>query len=209
MDDTMVVALFRHGITEDNKRRVYLGWSDSSICKTEEQRISPYPNRFDHYYTSDLQRCIQTSHLLFPRVVPTLVPEFRELNFGDWERCTYEGLKGDMHYQRWLNNFEMTAPPNGEHLADFRSRIQVGWHKCMQQSTGNRIAIITHGGVIRSLLAEFAPEPKDFWDWKIPYGAGYELRFTKEHLRRGEKCISLQEVPSTEKGRGSQKRINY
>lgn len=202
MDDIVVVALFRHGITEDNKRRAYSGWSDSPICKTEEQRISPYPHRFDHYYTSDLTRCIQTSHLLFPGENLTSVPEFREMNFGDWERCTFEALKDKYHYQKWLSDFEMTAPPNGEYLSEFQYRIKAGWQKCMQQSTGNRIAIVTHGGVIRSLLTDFAAEPKGFWNWKIPYAAGYELQFSKEQLRRGEKCISLREVPLTERGLG-------
>ena len=33
MDDAMVVALFRHGITEENKRKAYIGWRDAPICE--------------------------------------------------------------------------------------------------------------------------------------------------------------------------------
>ena len=30
MDDAVVVALFRHGLTEENKRHAYIGWTDAS-----------------------------------------------------------------------------------------------------------------------------------------------------------------------------------
>ncbi|HJV31737.1 MAG TPA: hypothetical protein VJ558_06045, partial [Bacillales bacterium] len=63
-------------------------------------------------------------------------------------------------------------------------------------------AIVTHGGVIRYLLSLFAPQKKSFFDWKIPYGGEYQLIFTKDGLRRGEKCISLQAVPITENQHG-------
>ena len=36
MDDAVVVALFRHGLTEENKRKAYIGWTDSPICEDAE-----------------------------------------------------------------------------------------------------------------------------------------------------------------------------
>ena len=33
MADSMVVALFRHGITEENKRHAYLGWTDAPLSE--------------------------------------------------------------------------------------------------------------------------------------------------------------------------------
>ena len=37
MDDAVVVALFRHGLTEENKRKAYIGWTDSPIL--EDARV--------------------------------------------------------------------------------------------------------------------------------------------------------------------------
>ena len=64
MDDTVVIALFRHGLTEENKRKAYLGWNDSPLCP-ESKRIGT-SKRYEHYFSSDLQRCISTVKLLFP-----------------------------------------------------------------------------------------------------------------------------------------------
>ena len=38
-----------------------------------------------------------------------------------------------------------------------------------------RVAIVTHGGVIRYLLSKLVPEKRDFWEWKVPHGQGFEL----------------------------------
>ena len=38
MDDALVVALFRHGITEENKRRAYLGWTDAPLSEDAVNR---------------------------------------------------------------------------------------------------------------------------------------------------------------------------
>ena len=63
MDDGVVVALFRHGLTELNKQKSYMGWTDAPIC--EEARIDLMNISFDSspyktVVTSDLKRCLQT-----------------------------------------------------------------------------------------------------------------------------------------------------
>lgn len=206
MDGTVVVALFRHGITEENKRKAYLGWSDSPLCP--ESKAMTTNNRYDIYFSSDLTRCINTATILFPNQDLKLLTSFREMNFGKWEGKTYEDLKEDSRYQCWLSDYNTYCPPEGESFADFTERVNTGWKRIKDEILSQnvqRCAIITHGGNIRYLLSEFAPKPSDFWSWQAPHHQGFELVFKKEALRRGERCILLREVPLMAKEHGYRK----
>ncbi|MDQ0199639.1 histidine phosphatase family protein [Neobacillus ginsengisoli] len=203
MDDRVVIALFRHGLTVENKRKAYLGWNDSPLCpETKDLSIS---TRYEYYFSSDLQRCISTVQLLFPNTNPFLIEELREMHFGKWEGKTYDELKADLLYQRWLSDPFHICPPEGESFYRFTKRVQAGWQRIIQEMHSHsiqRCAVMTHGGVIRYLLSELAPEQKDFWSWQTPHDQGLELMFDKDALRRGKRCTLLLEVPLTGKDHG-------
>lgn len=208
MDDTVVVALFRHGLTEENKRQAYIGWTDSPICEDVKEALTgklPKPSPYEQIVTSDLKRCLQTATLLFPEQTPISFSEFRELHFGDWEGKTYAELSGDRNYEEWLNNQYEKIPPNGESYSVFSDRIEKGWQgvlTMMEKNNTHRIAIVTHGGVIRYLLSKLY-EKREFWEWKIPHGNGFELVWSSdEDFRRGERCTLLRAVPLTESRNG-------
>jgi alpha-ribazole phosphatase len=203
MDDTVVVALFRHGLTEENKRQAYLGWNDSPLCP-ESKKMST-SNRYDLYFSSDLARCITTANIFFPNKDLTLLTHLREMNFGRWEGKTYADLKDVPLYQHWLSDPIAYCPPEGESFKDFTKRVEIGWKKITEEILSQnvkRCAIITHGGIIRYLLSEFAPNPSEFWSWQAPHHQGFELVFEREALRRRDRCTLLQEVPLTAKEHG-------
>lgn len=209
MDDSVVIALFRHGLTADNEKRAYAGWLDSPLSVNGKKQLYETSGRTPGYqmlFTSDLTRCVETSKYLFPNGKPLLLPEFRELHFGKWEGKTHANLENDEHYQQWLEHPFTTIPPDGESFSDFTKRVDEGWKKVMEEMSSSietRVSIVTHGGVIRYLLSRFAPVKKDFWDWEISNGNGYEMVFTNfEALRRGERCTLLQAVPLTENPHG-------
>lgn len=198
MADRVVIALFRHRLTEENKRKAYLGWNDSHVCV--ESNMSSTDRRYELYFSSDLQRCITTANQLFPDKELILLEYLREMNFGRWEGKTYEDLKEDELYQRWLSDPLHFAPPHGESFQQFTNRVQTGWKIIVDEIRQQNIrsaAVITHGGVIRHLLTEFAPLKKEFWDWQVRHDQGFELIFEKNALWRGERCTLLQEVPLT------------
>jgi len=208
MDDIVVVALFRHGLTEENKRKAYIGWTDSPICEDVREGLKgklPNPSPYERIVTSDLKRCLQTANILFPDQTPITLPEFRELYFGSWEGKTYAELSGDSHYEEWLNNQYEKAPPEGESYSVFADRIEKGWQRVLtMMDSGNthHLAIVTHGGVIRYLLSKLHEE-RDFWEWKVPHGNGFELVWSnREAFRRGERCTLLRAVPLTESQNG-------
>nr|WP_276536941.1 histidine phosphatase family protein [Oceanobacillus caeni] len=208
MDDVVAITLFRHGLTEENKRQAYVGWTDSVL--TEEARLALSSIRlqakvYDLFISSDLNRCVTTMNLLFPNIKPIKLAELREMNFGIFEGKTYADLKDDMNYQRWINQPFKEVIPGGESFQWFTYRVDKGWNRVVDMIFRNHaknVFIVTHGGVIRYLLTRYSEEKKEFWDWKIEHGTGYVLKFRKTDLRRGEPCISLQEVPLTGKRLG-------
>jgi alpha-ribazole phosphatase len=209
MDDAVVVALFRHGITEENKRKAYLGWRDEPICDEARKSLEKTDfelSSYEYIITSDLLRCRETAHLLFSNQSKVSFSEFREIHFGLWEGKTYSELAGDPYYEEWLK-MPFDAPiPEGENYSRFADRIQNGWKKMldlMVKEKVSRIAIVTHGGVIRFLLSRFDKRKREFWEWQVPHGYGFELIWnSKEAFRRGEACTLLREVPLTENPTG-------
>lgn len=208
MDDAVVVALFRHGLTEENKRKAYIGWTDSPVCEDVREALASQcfqPSPYERIVTSDLKRCLQTAKVLFPDQKPIALSEFRELHFGNWEGKTYAELTGDPDYEDWLNDQYEKVPPHGESYSVFSDRIEKGWQKVltmMEKENTHRIAIVTHGGVIRYLLSKLHEE-RDFWEWKVPHGNGFELVWSSvEAFRGGERCTLLRGVPLTENPNG-------
>ncbi|WP_180954309.1 histidine phosphatase family protein [Bacillus sp. M6-12] len=199
----MVIALFRHGLTEANIRKEYLGWSESQLTGEGVQQIIKLKNRIGKYewiVSSDLGRCTETANILFPGQPIQKRSGFREMNFGSWENLTHQDLEEDPEYKQWLLNPFTEKIPQGEFFPEFEKRILQEWSWLAETGiTGNvsRAAVVTHGGVIRTLLTKLAPEQRDFWDWNIGHGKGFELVWTKEAFRRGSRCISLREVPLT------------
>ncbi|RFU62397.1 histidine phosphatase family protein [Peribacillus glennii] len=197
MDDGLVIALFRHGLTEANERKAYLGWSDSPLTPNARKQLAPAAIKPERLYSSDLKRCTETAALLFPDRPAVENTEFRELHFGNWEGKTYEDLKDDSHYKSWLNAPFIETPPGGESFKEFAGRIESAWEHMKGDMFSNGIrhsAIVTHGGVIRYLLMKYAPVEKVFWEWNTPHGGGWKLTFKAEDLRRGRRCTLLQEA---------------
>jgi alpha-ribazole phosphatase len=206
MVDCLAITLLRHGITMDNQEKRYIGWSDSPL--SEDGRKSLQENSQSHTYpvpdtiiSSDLTRCHETYDILYSSkpTIPILYSKlWRECSFGRWERKTHDELANNSAYQEWLVNWETASIPEGEVFTTFRTRIIQGWDcviTLLLQENINHVAVITHGGPIRTILSMYAPENKPFWEWNVPHGEGFYLETSVDRLRRNERCISLQEVP--------------
>ena len=108
-----------------------------------------------------MRRCNETLEALFGTVPYEIEPDFREIDFGDFEMKSYEMLKDDPAYQAWLTgDNEKNVPPNGES----------GEHMTRRDAV-----IVTHGGVIAAIMAHLFPEGKNRYEWQSPNGGGYVI----------------------------------
>lgn len=209
MAGTVAVTLLRHGLTEANERKEYLGWSDSPLTdrarKGLERDRRLYRNS-SRVYSSDLGRCLETAGILFPHAECIPNKLYREMNFGKWEGRTYRQLADDPHYRLFLEAPFEADIPSGEGYPAFSARIIKAWGELCKDSDvkpGAEIAIITHGGVIRELLHRITPNPGSYWEWNIRHGAGFRLEWENiEQWRSGAACTSLQEEPVTARPNG-------
>jgi alpha-ribazole phosphatase len=206
---TLAITLLRHGLTEDNNKNRFIGWSDVPLSVEGEDLLANYKYpKPDYILCSDLKRCRQTLTKVYgstPKVPVRYTKKWREISFGDWERKTHNELVGNKSYENWLKDWETAPIPSGESFTAFSKRVINGWSNArdlLLSSNVNELVIITHGGPIRKLLTEFAPELRPFWEWKVDYGSGFRLETSQDRLRRNDRCISLQEVPFKENENG-------
>src|SRR5690625_7748258 len=94
-------------------------------------------------------------------------------------------------------------PIYGESFTQFTTRIDLNFElikKDMLMQNFKHIVLVVHGGVIRYLLTKLTNDSRSFFDYKVPFAQGYQLKCTQEKLREDKPCMSLQEVPIMESG---------
>ena len=182
----MTVFLIRHGQTQSNLERRYIGVSDESLCPAGREALAGLRlPEVERVYASPLRRCRETAALLYPGMEPVLVPGLRETDMGAFEGHTYEELKDDPTYQAWLDTAGMAAPPGGESREAVRRRAVAAFLSVVEEPA-ERIALVIHGGTIMTLLEALEPSRR-FYFWQVPNGGGYRCRWADGALTAEER----------------------
>ena len=103
-----------------------------------------------------------------------------EYNFGDFEGKTDSELEENEIYRDWRAG-RIKSTPNGENSDDFKQRIYSALVQIVRDMSDNDIreaAIVTHGGVIMTLLALCGLPQKTALEWVCEAGKGYTIRIT-------------------------------
>ena len=192
---TYKIHLIRHGMTEGNRKRQYIGITDvplsdlglEEIKKRASEGAYPYAAK---YFSSPLTRCYDTMKTIYPDVELNVIKELAECNFGDFEEKTPEELKDDPNYMKWLSGSYDACPPNGESNSDFAFRVCGAFEKLVENlmRDGTPSAVVcTHGGVIMALMAAYGLPERPVHEWMVNNGDGYTLRITPGIWMRGYK----------------------
>ena len=198
-----VIHLIRHGAIDETLSGKYIGTTDPPL--SDKGKMALKKLAFSHAYpqppvvfTSPLKRCTQTCAVLFPERKPLVIADLSECNFGEWEGKTAEELKGSEDFQKWLAGDNSVKPPRGESNADFVRRVCKIFESIVEglMKTGStECAIVTHGGVIMTLLAVYGlPQAKPF-EWAMENGCGYSVRVTPMLWQRGKVTEVFSRVP--------------
>lgn len=198
-----VIHFIRHGSIDETLSGKYIGTTDVSL--SDKGKMSLKKLNFDYVYpqvpvvfTSPLKRCTQTCKILFPNIKPLVIDALSECNFGEWEGKTAEELKTDPDFEKWLAGDNSVKPPRGESNDDFVRRICKMFESIVEglMKTGTtECAIVTHGGVIMTLLAVYGlPQAKPF-EWTMDNGFGYSLRVTPLLWQRDKVCEVFSALP--------------
>lgn len=171
----MHIRLIRHGMTAGNAVRRYVGVSDEPLCPAgrEAAEQKPKDDKLDRVYVSPLKRARETAAILFPNAEQIVVPDLHEMDFGVFEGRTGDEMKDDPAYRAWVENRCTGVCPGGESQAVFHARVGKAFCETVR-ALDSDATFVVHGGVIMSVLWQFAEPKKDFYDWIAENLSGYE-----------------------------------
>lgn len=187
--------LIRHGQTEGNRASRYIGVTDEPLCPKGREMLKrlDYP-RPQALYVSPMRRCVETAGILFPGQSVHIVDELAECNFGDFENKNYKELDKNTDYQAWVDSNGMLPFPNGESREQFKRRGVAGFEKavagCIRRGI-SRGALVIHGGTIMNIMEEFAGGQKQFYEWHVKCGEGYEVELDTALWQKGRRSLKV------------------
>lgn len=188
MSDTHL-DLLRHGQCEGGE--IFRGSHDVALTSegwaNMQARVqSQTPTPWDAVVTSPLQRCRAFAEAASERLALPLIlePDLREMHFGEWEGRPYQDIwDKDPTLALWGEDPEQHTPPEGEPLAVFAQRVNTALDRLAERQSGQRLLVITHGGVIRLLLTRAKGLPRNtLRDQPVPYAHFVPLRWSDGQL---------------------------
>ncbi len=183
---SITVHLIRHGKTVANSEGLYIGKTDVALTLEGAEELETlagqgiYPT-VEQVYSSPLRRCLQTAVMIYPGCPAAAVEELGEYNFGEFEGKSGKELDDNADYLAWIAG-KLPIPPGGnETNRDFAVRVCVGFRRVVEDMLHAGLqtsAVITHGGVIMTLLDACALPRKKKFEWLCDSGRGYTVRIT-------------------------------
>lgn len=189
----MIHLIFiRHGATAGNLEKRYIGSTDEPLCDigiAQVEKLREQNFQADFLYVSPMLRTRQTAERLFPEMSHTIVEDFRETNFGQFEGKTAGELFDSPEYQSWVESMCLAPIPEGESVVEFKSRCCAAFEAIIKGLPDNScVAFVVHGGVIMSILEAYAHPKKGFYDYHIQNGkyvyCEYDYNLSQINLKR-------------------------
>lgn len=134
---------------------------------------------WDAIYSSPLKRCRSFANKLVDKKDIPLHSESRlaELDFGVWEGRSAEGIMAEEPgvLEGYWGDPTSYTPVNGETISALYERVVEAVHEIAASHRGDRLLLITHGGVIRALLA---------WTLDMPLSALMQIEVAQAGMSR-------------------------
>ena len=174
----MTVYLLRHGETEYNTQRRYLGRTDLPLSPKGRADLVPGDFSPGIVYVSPLRRAVETAELLFPDAETEAVPGLREMDFGIFEGRSAAEMSGDPAYRQWVDGFCQGPVPGGESKDSFSRRTCRAFAALLDGAADRgeeSLAVVAHGGTQMAVLERYALPRRDYFSWRAPPGGGFVL----------------------------------
>lgn len=158
----MKLYLIRHGESESNRLGYFAGQIDAPLTELGREQARCVAAFFrnvalDAVYASDLSRATDTLRPTAQEHGLAVIPEpgVREIHAGDWEGMPFTELpeRDPEQFRLWKTDIGRVCFPNGESVEGAAARAQEALRRLAERHGGQTIAVASHGGIIRSLLA--------------------------------------------------------
>lgn len=155
------LLLVRHGATEYNLARMFMGRTDIDLNATgflqaEGLRDRLAMEKIDVIYSSDLKRTMLTARAIAAGrncdIIPA--PELREIDYGKVEGLKFEEIK--LHYPELVQLFVDWSPllvfPGGESFNRLKDRVDQFAGRLKPYSPEQTVLVVAHSGPLRLLI---------------------------------------------------------
>lgn len=204
------LCLVRHGETAWNNQRRLQGSTDIPLNETGLRQAHATAlrlagERFDHIYSSDLQRARATADAIAARLnlaVETF-PLLRERHYGEFQGLTHdEAAQRYPALQARLRARDPDAqPPAGESLGVFARRANEALTALVERHPGATLLVVSHGGVLdiayRLATGMALQAPRDFLignaciNWIAHDGVDWQLESWGDDAHLGQALDEL------------------
>lgn len=175
----MKIYIIRHGETDLNKQRLLQGRYNSQLndegrgqAKDCAAWLKERGITFDRVYASPLDRAQETAQIATGTPRADIIQDERiiEIGFGPYEMLPYETLDDSM-MAYFRNPMKNPAPKGMETIEELVARASSFMEdlKALEHEAGiERIAIVTHGVTIRTLMAYLRGQTfEEGWDLMV------------------------------------------
>ena len=149
------LLLIRHGRPVDDARGRCYGRLDVGLSPEGSAQAAELGRTLAvaTVVTSPARRALETAAALG---TPQVDERLRELDFGELEGRTYEEIERERPdlFARWMRTPTEVRFPGGEGFDDLCDRAVAAAAELRARHDGGTVAVVTHGGVVRALLAD-------------------------------------------------------
>jgi broad specificity phosphatase PhoE len=190
------LLLVRHAETDDNVSMRLSGWTDTDLSARGEAQIEVLADHFNRVhghvegiYASPLVRARRTAEAIGQLTghTPILLDDLREMYFGELDGRPFEELKeAYAHLLKADENSEIEdfVWPRGESRSSFTTRVLRVMNGIAAHHRSLSVAVVTHGGVIATLLTILHGEsPANWRKWVVPNASLTEVLWDPDEQR--------------------------
>ena len=161
--------LIRHGLTAQTGKILYgqtrgIALDERGTAQAERLADRFAPVRLTAIYSSPLERCVETVRPLAERQRLQVLErdELIEMHAGSWTGKPLSRLRRMKRWHEVINSpSTFRFPDGGESYVDAQRRAVSEVERIARRHRRGRVAIATHGDILRILLAHFEGAPLD------------------------------------------------
>ncbi|MDR2605859.1 MAG: phosphoglycerate mutase family protein [Oscillospiraceae bacterium] len=177
----MELLLLRHAKTAGNLVKRYIGCRTDEPLAPEgiEQAGSIISSSVVRVYVSPMKRAVETASIRFPNAERIIIPDFREMDFGDFEGRSANEMTDDADYRAWVDANCETMPTGGsESWTEYSERVCSAFLTLIREASERgeeKLVTVSHGGTIMAAMSRWALPKKPYYMWNPRHCSGYAV----------------------------------
>lgn len=158
-----LLLLIRHGLADVKGNRLYGRTPDIHLSEQGKEQVERLavrlsPLKLAAVYSSPFERCLETAEAITAErdLAVHPVSDLGEVDYGEWTGRTFTALRRTVLWRQVHKLPSSVRFPGGESLQEVRDRGVRALEEIAARHRRQVVAAVTHGDVIRLVLAHYA-----------------------------------------------------